>query len=219
MVMTELHPTVRPGDQAPDFALPAVDGSATVSLADYRGRTALLLALFVGLWCPFCRRAIAQIAATEPSLKAAGIETLAVVATPPENARLYFKFRPTRLRLVADPELATHRAYGIPKPNPTPDFMKALETTRINPDGLLPEPLPINDAASAVAKLDGYAENETDRADLERQWPQLKGQFLIDRDCVVRWVNIECATEGFAGVGKFPSRDEILAAARTALNS
>jgi hypothetical protein len=42
----------------------------------------------------------------------------------------------------------------------------------------------------------------------------LKGQFLIDREGIVRWANIECAKEGLAGVGKFPSTDEILAAAR-----
>jgi hypothetical protein len=57
-------------------------------------------------------------------------------------------------------------------------------------------------------------ENETDHADMERQFPQLKGQFLIDRDGIVRWANIECATEGMAGVGKFPSEEEILTAAR-----
>jgi hypothetical protein len=179
----------------------------------------LLLALFVGLWCPFCRRAIAQTATAEQALKAAGIETLAVVATQPENARLYFKFRPTRLRLAADPELTTHRAYGVPKPVPTPEIMKAFETTRIDPYGVFPEPLPIMEAATALKKLDGYTDNETDQAEMERQWPQLKGQFLIDRDSIVRWVNIECAKEGLAGVGKFPSSGEILAAARTVLAS
>ena len=49
---------------------------------------------------------------------------------------------------------------------------------------------------------------------MQRQWPQLKGQFLIDRDGIVRWANIECGTEGMAGIGKFPSLDEILSAAR-----
>jgi peroxiredoxin len=213
MAHSELHP-IAPGDVAPDFALSAVDGSGTVSLADYRGNTPLFLALFVGLWCPFCRRAIAQVATTEPALKASGVETLGIVATPPENARLYFKFRPTRFRLAADPELTTHRAFGLPKPASTPELMKVLGDIRINPDGILPEPLPIMEAAAAVAKLDGYRENETDQVDKERQWPQLKGQFLIDRDGIVRWANIECATEGLAGVGKFPSSDEILAAAR-----
>src|SRR5688572_30401524 len=122
-----LHP-IQPGDDAPEFALPAVDGSRTISLRDYVGNTPLLLALFVGLWCPFCRRAIAQVAATEPALKEEGVETLAVVATRPDNARLYFKYRPTRLKLASDPELTTHRAYGVPKPEQTPELMNALET-------------------------------------------------------------------------------------------
>jgi len=49
---------------------------------------------------------------------------------------------------------------------------------------------------------------------MDHQWPQLKGQFLIDRDGIVRWANVECLTEGAAGVGKFPTEEEILAAAR-----
>ena len=212
---TEMLSPVSPGAQAPGFTLPAVDGSGTVSLEDYRGKSPLFLALFIGLWCPFCRRSIAEMTGTEPALKQLGVETLCVVATPPENARLYFKYRPTKLRLVADPELTTHRAYGVPKPEATPELMTALETTRINPDGLFPEPLPVMKAAEAISKLDGYAGNPTDQADMQRQWPQLKGQFLIDRDGVVRWANIECGSEGLSGIGKFPSREEILAAARS----
>jgi peroxiredoxin len=205
---------ISPGARAPDFALPAVDGGGTISLQDYRGKSPLFLALFPGLWCPFCRRAIAKMAAAEPALKEAGIETLCIVATPPENARLYFKYRPTSLRFAADPELTTHRAYGVPKPPATPELAKALETTRIDPEGMFDQPLPVEQAAAEIGKLDGYAGTETDQADMERQWPQLKGQFLIDRDCVVRWANIECANEGLAGIGKFPSREEILVAGR-----
>jgi len=205
---TGLRPPVSPGETAPDFSLPAVDGSATVSLADYRGRNSVFLALFVGLWCPFCRRAIAQVAANENRLKALGVETLGVVATAPENARLYFKFRPCRVRLGADPELSTHRAYGLPKP-----VAEEYGSARINPDGEFPEPLPLEEAAARVGRFDGYAMNDADTADVARQWPQLTGQFLIDRDGVVRWANIEC-TEGLIGIGRFPSADEILAAAR-----
>jgi peroxiredoxin len=213
MTAAESRPPVSPGERAPDFTLPAVDREETISLTDYRGRSPVFLALFIGLWCPFCRRSIAQMGATEAKLKAVGVETLGVVATTPENARLYFKFRPTRLRLGADPELATHRAYGLPKPVPTPELMKAMESTRINPGGALPEPLPIPQAAMAIAKLDGYTENQIDKTEMERQWPQLKGQFLIDREGIVRWANVECATEGMAGIGKFPSAEEVLAAA------
>jgi peroxiredoxin len=202
------------GEPAPDFRLPAVDRDEVISLADYRGRSSLFLALFIGLWCPFCRRSIAQMGATEGRLKASGVETLGIVATTPDNARLYFRYRPTRLRLAADPALTTHRAFGLPKPAATPELLKAIETTRVNPNGEFPEPLPIPEAAATLTRLDGYTENETDRADMERQWPQLKGQFLIDRDGIVRWANIECAEGGLSTLGKFPSPDEILTAAR-----
>jgi len=181
---TEMLSPVSPGAPAPGFALPAVDGSGTISLQDYRGKSPLFLALFIGLWCPFCRRAIAEMAGTEPALKEQGVETLCVVATPPENARLYFRYRPTRLRVAADPGLTTHRAYGVPKPEPTPELMTALQTVRINPENAFPEPLPVMQAAEALGKLDGYANNPADQADMQRQWPQLKGQFLIDRDGV-----------------------------------
>jgi peroxiredoxin len=206
---------VRPGEPAPEFRLLAIDHQGTISLAEYRGRSPLFLALFLGLWCPFCRRSIAQMGTIEGRIRAAGVETLGVVASAPENARLYFKYRPTRLRLAADPELSTHRAYGVPKPEVTPELMEQMATTRINPTGDLPEPLPIHEAAVAIERLDGgFTPTETDQTDLQRQWPQLKGQFLIDRDGIVRWTNIECGTEGLSGIGKFPTADEILAAIR-----
>jgi len=55
---------------------------------------------------------------------------------------------------------------------------------------------------------------ETDLREAEWQFTQLKGQFLIDRDGVIRWVNIECGKEGLAGLGKFPSYEELLTAAQ-----
>ena len=217
MTMAQSRSPVAPGEPAPDFELPAIDRPETVSLADYRGRNPLFLALLIGLWCPFCRRAIAQMAPIETQLQTLGVRTLGVVATTPENARLYFKFRPTRVPLAADPELSTHRAYGLPRPAPTPEFMQALDTTPINPNGAFPEPMPIMQAAQALTKADGYVNTPIDQAEMERQWPQLKGQFLIDRDGIVRWANVE-ASEGPASVGKFPTADEIMAAARALRN-
>ena len=89
-------------------------GPETVSLADYRGRSPLFLSLMLGLWCPFCRRALVQLGALEGKLKALGVESLAVVATEPENARLYFKFRPTRLRMASDPDMTRTARSGCP---------------------------------------------------------------------------------------------------------
>ena len=214
MTSIESRLPLQPGEPAPDFTLPAVDRVGTVSLADYRGKSPLLLAMFRGLWCPFCRRAIAQMGVTRQKLQAIGVETLGVVATTPENARLYFKYRPTRVPLAADPELITHRSFGLPKPAVTPELMQALQAVRANPTGELPEPVPLAEIGAALDRLHGFERNETDQADLERQYPQLKGEFLMDRDGIVRWVNIECAKEGIAGIGKFPPDEELVAAAR-----
>jgi len=82
------------------------------------------------------------------------------------------------------------------------------------PTGELPEPLPSGAASAAVDKLQGYTPSEVDLRDAERQFPQLKGQFLIDRDGIVRWVNVEGADEGLAGIGKFPTTAQLLEAAR-----
>ena len=212
--MLPTHP-VSPGEPAPSFALPSVAANdATISLDDYRGRTPLFLALLLGLWCPFCRRQIVQLGSFDDKLKPLGVQSLAVVATAPENARLYFKFRPTRVRLAADPALMTHRAYGVPKPEPTPELMEQMGTVRVNPTGELPEPLPVAEAGKVLQQRDGYVYTAEDQADVERQWPQLKGMFLIDRSGIVRWSYIECAEEGLAGIGKMPSEHAILDAAR-----
>jgi len=90
-----------------------------------------------------------------------------------------------------------------------------MQQTRINPTGELPEPLPIPATMAALDKIHGFTPSEVDRQDAEQQFPQVKGQVLVDREGIVRWVNIEGATEGLAGVGKFPTDEALLEAART----
>jgi peroxiredoxin len=204
---------VQPGEPAPDFKLPSVHQDVDVSLADYQGRS-LFLAIFLGLWCPFCRRKIAQLGATREELGDRGIETLAVVGTELDNARLYFKYRPTRVPLVADPGLVTHRAYGLPQPKVDQSVMELLAATRINPTGELPAPVPATEIGAILDRADNYRRTEADTEELEIQWPMLRAQFLVDGDSIVRWANVECAKEGLAGFGKFPSTAEVLDAAQ-----
>jgi peroxiredoxin len=203
---------IQPGEQAPDFAVPAVHEDRIISLADYRGKTPLLLGLFRGLYCPFCRRALAQMATSSDRLKSLGVDCLAIVGTDLDNARLYFKFRPTRMPLGADPSLTTHRSYGVPRPEPTPDLMQAIANIHINPTGELPAPVPMPAAGAALNALDGFQPTPADQRDMESTFTQLKGQFLIDRDGVVQWAHIECQ-DGLSGLGKFPSHDELIDAA------
>jgi hypothetical protein len=95
--------------------------------------------------------------------------------------------------------------------------MQMFDGVRINPTGELPEPLPVMEAAAILDNLDGYQKTDTDKREAEWQFTQLKGQFLISPDGLIRWANIECGREGPAGLGKFPTHDELLTVARMAM--
>jgi peroxiredoxin len=213
MTQKDSRRPLRPGDEAPDFALPALHRDGTVSLADYRDRSPVLVALFRGLYCPFCRRAIARMGLAAQALREEGVESLAVVATTADNARLYFRFHPTRMPLAADPSFLTHRAYGVPALS-RPDIHDIFQATRVNPTGELPEALPIPEASSALSRIDGFAPTPTDRDNAARPFRQLLGQFLIDQEGLIRWTNVECALDGLAGLGQFPSVEVLRVAAR-----
>jgi hypothetical protein len=97
--------------------------------------------------------------------------------------------------------------------------MQAVEEVRINPTGEFPEPLSVQAAIAELAKRDDYRPTATDQREGESNFTQLKGQFLIDRHGIVRWANIECGgQEGLSGLGKFPTHEELLSAARTVMD-
>jgi hypothetical protein len=161
-----------------------------------------------------------QLDAMQEQLKRGGVETLAVVNTTLDRARLYFKYRPVRMPLAADPEASTHRAYGVPAFEvgdtsqwpfrATPDELMSL---RVNPTGELPEALPVPEAAAELNRREGFQPTEVDGQIAAAHGGQLDGFFLLDREGIVRWAHIE-AGERMTDMGKFPTEAEILAAAR-----
>src|SRR5262245_43711273 len=205
---------LQPGDRAPDFSLPPVDRDGTVSLGDYRGRSPLFLAFFRGIHCPFCRRQIAKLGLTRDKLLTGGVETLAVVASNLERTRLYFRYRPTRVPLAVDPALITHRAFGVSKFPVTPKLMEAFQVTRTDMKGELSQPLPLLDATKTLDERDGFTLTETDIREEQEHGFLDVGQFLVDRGGIVRWANLESVREGLAGIGNFPSDEELLTVAR-----
>jgi peroxiredoxin len=210
---------LQPGDPAPDFVLPAVDRDGTVSLADYRGKAPVLLAPMRGLYCAFCRRHIAQLGFTRQKLRVLGVEVLAIVATTPERARLYYRFRPAGVPLAADPELTIHRAYGVPSQPATPESYQVYVSKLADLAHELKIPATdIGEIQNALCRQDGFEQVEADQKEMQRHGAQFVGQFLVDREGIVRWVNIE-GTEGITGVGKFPTDEEFLAAARASLGA
>ena len=211
--MTDVFKPVRPGDRAPAFTLAAANRDGTVSLGDYQPKRAVLLGLFRGLHCPFCRRQVFQLGAVQPVLAALGVETVAVMNTQPERARLYFRYHPTPVVVLADPEARTHRAFAVPSFEVDEMVAAALAEARINPTGELPRPLAPLEANAVLNTRDGFELTEADQAIVQANPAQLTGHFLIDRNGIVRWATLE-AEEGLSGIGKFPTPADLLGAAR-----
>jgi len=69
---------LQPGDRAPNVVLDAITREGKIAIDDFRGQKPVLVGLYRGLHCPFCRRHIAALAQLTPALNEKGIESLTV---------------------------------------------------------------------------------------------------------------------------------------------
>lgn len=102
---------VQPGDQAPDFSLPADDGS-TVRLADLRGRKVVLY-FYPKDDTPGCTTEACEFRDALPRIDADGAVVLGV---SPDSVDSHRKFRnkyDLNFRLLADTDHAVAEAYGV----------------------------------------------------------------------------------------------------------
>ena len=175
--------------------------------------------MFRGLYCPLCRRKIAEMGFLREKLLNLGVDALAIIASKVEHARQYYRHQPTRIPLAADPEMTVLGAFRVPKPAVTPQLLDEFRRTLVNPDNQLDTPVPITQLAETLNERDGYELNPTDMEELQKQWrwkeaTQLMARFLIDRDSVVRWVDVEGGGRGMAGIGTLATDAELFAAVR-----
>lgn len=216
-----IHGPLRPGDRAPNVVLDAITHGGKVAIDDFRGRRPVLVGLFRGLHCPFCRRQIAAMAELEPPLRDQGIDSLTIVNTPTERARLYFRYHPMPNMLAAsDPERVSHRAFGLPNLEFTQDEdewpykvgMGTMMAMRVDLPGELPEPMDPMAASDFLNDLDGYEVRNADLQMIAEAQGQLTGEFLLDRDGIVRWCFTEVPDNG-RNLFTSPSRQELMSAA------
>lgn len=211
------------GDPAPAFSVPDVAAGPDITLEDYRGRQPLFLGLYRGLHCPFCRRHLAQLDLIRKRLDALGVATLAVVNTPVERARLYFRNSRSGVRLGADADAVTHRRYTVPEVDivelaarttawPHQTTIEEFMSQRINPTGEMPaavNPIESNDVLNAQ---DGFRMTADDERVRDRHGTLLIGHFLIDRDGLIGWRFLEAEATP-ADIGRLPIPDQIISAA------
>src|SRR5579872_6129133 len=101
MIERSVNRPLQLGERAPNVVLDAITSDGKIALDDFRGRAPVLVGLFRGLHCPFCRRHIAAMARLDPALRDRGVETFAVVNSPTERARLYYRYHPLPNLLAA----------------------------------------------------------------------------------------------------------------------
>ncbi|MFC4057498.1 thioredoxin-dependent thiol peroxidase [Planomonospora corallina] len=104
--MTKLEP----GDAAPDFALPAADGT-TVSLEAHRGRQVILY-FYPAAMTPGCTKQACDFRDSLDSLAAAGFAVLGVSKDTPAKLARFAEHDALTFPLLSDPGLEVHKAYG-----------------------------------------------------------------------------------------------------------
>ncbi|MER8436602.1 redoxin domain-containing protein [Mesorhizobium sp. M1312] len=211
---------LQPGDRAPNVVLDAITQEGKIALDDFRGQKPVLVGLFRGLHCAFCRRHIAAQARLDPELREKGVESLTVVNTPIERARLYFRYHPIpNLLAASDPERASHRAFGLPNLEFTQNetiwpykvSMAAARDMRVDIPGELSGPMDPFAATEILNKKDKYEVTEADEQMMATGHGQLVGQFLLDRQGIVRWSFTEFPEGGRYMFGA-PNPQELMSA-------
>ncbi len=165
------------GTVAPNFRLASAQGQ-DLTLAEYRGRKNVLVWFSKGLFCPFCRRYMAQLRLGYPELQTRDTEILQITWSTPEEAQLYFRQYQLSFPYLCDPERAVFPQYGICLSRaPIGKFVAGMGTSMVAmvSDRVLhgeksPSPLP---------HLKRYG-----TVDMEQQ-----AVFLIDKAGVIRYVH------------------------------
>jgi peroxiredoxin len=103
---------IKVGQVAPPFTLASGQGPA-VSLANYQGRSHVILWFTKGMGCPFCRSQMSQLARGESRLKALGAEIVQVTHSPVERAAFYVQRFRVPFTYLCDHDYAVHRQWGL----------------------------------------------------------------------------------------------------------
>jgi len=182
------------GSAAPGFRLASAQGGE-LGPQDFRGAKRLMLWFSKGLFCPFCRRNMAQLGLRYPEIQALDAEVLQVTHNTLDEARGYLKHYPMKFPYLCDAERTVHERYGV-------EMLGGL-----NLGGFF--------ASSAVVLADFVTKGERTPAPIPylqryRGKDAAQAVFLVDREGIVRAEHrlgpnspLPSAQELIAQLGKF----------------
>lgn len=103
----------RTGDAAPDFALAAADGRSVV-LSDLLRRGPVVMSVFRGEWCGFCRAEIDALLAAQPEMARRGASLVLLSPDVPSASLAAAVARlGERAAVLQDPRLGVALLYGL----------------------------------------------------------------------------------------------------------
>lgn len=103
------------GDKAPDFSLPGTDGK-TYSLADFKGKQAVVLAWFPKAFTGGCTKECRSIHLSGDKLKPLGIAYFTASVDTPEQNEKFAKSLELDYPILSDPSKKVAEAYGVVHP-------------------------------------------------------------------------------------------------------
>ena len=105
-------PAHRPGDLAPDFILPSVDGRS-VRLYSELERGPVVLVFYRGGWCPYCKIHLRGFQKSLADFQAAGAQVVAVSPQLPDQSLTTQAQAGLTFLVLSDVGLNTARSFGI----------------------------------------------------------------------------------------------------------
>jgi peroxiredoxin Q/BCP len=103
------------GDEAPEFALAGSDGR-THRLAEYRGRSPVVLAWFPKAFTGGCTAECRSLASNRAALQELNVRYFGISVDTPEITRQFAETMALDFPVLSDPEKAAARAYGVLSP-------------------------------------------------------------------------------------------------------
>jgi hypothetical protein len=103
------------------------------------------------------------------------------------------------------------------------EYKQLWATIRMDPTGEAPEPMRLEGVQAWLKAHHRFGQTPEHLARMDlippRGFKIHAGHFLIDRDGIVRWVQIETPIDDVSRYGQFPSDEEILTAAHASLGA
>ncbi len=120
---------LKAGDSAPDFTLPAADGTMVASSA-LLAKGPLIVSFYRGVWCPYCTMELQALQQALPAYRAAGATLIALSPQNRLNSRKAMRDNGLDFPILSDAGGAVAAAFGVRFA--LPDDLVALYQARNN---------------------------------------------------------------------------------------